>query len=63
MSYNLRKTHLDGGIFELLAEVVVEQAVLDAVDGLPGLAGEVSQAEQDEHGAGNVVAKKNTGPK
>jgi hypothetical protein len=35
---------------------VVEQSVLDAVDGLLGLTSEVGQAEPDEHGTGDVVA-------
>ena len=40
----------------LLAAVVIEQALLDAVHGFPALPSEVGQARPDQHGAGDVIA-------
>ena len=37
-------------------EVVVQQRMLDAVDGLAGLASHIGQANPDQHGTSNMIA-------
>lgn len=46
-SSDLRKTRLDGGVFALLRELVIKQALLDAQHGVPGLSGENVQPQPD----------------
>ena len=50
------QTHPDGWIFQLLAKVVIQRFVLDAISGLSSFSSQVGEANRDQHGTGDVVA-------
>jgi len=49
--------YLNERIYELLKQVIIQQYGVDASDGLPRCACDVSHAKPGQHGAGDIVAR------
>lgn len=56
MSQDLRKDHFEQWVFQLLDEVVIQQAVLELIDGAAGLDRQLLESDPNQKGTADVLA-------